>query len=50
VTQPPPKLGQLPLISCFDKNKIRLGAGFVGSLVHLIAYLPTCIFEKNQGF
>ena len=29
--------------SSFDGNEIRLGAGSVGSLVHLIAYLPANI-------
>jgi hypothetical protein len=37
------KLGRLPLISHFDGNDIRLGAGSVGFLIHLIAYLPACI-------
>jgi len=30
-------------ISRLDGNEIRLGAGSVGSLVHLTAYLPACI-------
>jgi len=43
------KLGRLPLISHFNGNNIRLGAGSVGSLIHLIAYLSACISLKISG-